>query len=396
MSKPKILTDIENKIDKDSIINDLTTGGADKVASAETVKILNTNKADKIIGSEFTGDIFKITGDSYKTYTIKYLSNVTNAPTNNINDWCILEYIPFENTKKFKITPFTSTYNGITQEAVVSLDGLTVYTSWTIIPTNRQIEHKTDNMIMSNRITTEEIAANKGFLIKTDMPFANAKSFFIEIKGNTYVGGNFPINTLLQGYIYFDTVYTYKAINLGNSIPAINIFNLNGKICLWIAYNIYFAGLQVKATYDVKEYGGNFKNLVTEITIETKPTGITQEVVCVPKQVATTEKVDISSCLLNNWINSHSSFPLTLTISGNQATINGYIKNGIATRNTTLFTLPDGILASASRFLPAYQHTSPVITRTIRIDNNSPNIKIDNNYDWVDGEYLLNFSFPIQ
>ncbi len=249
---------------------------------------------------------------------------------------------------------------------------------------------------MSNRITTEEITANKGFLIKTDMPFANAESFFIEIKGNTYAGGNFPINTLLQGYIYFDTVYTYKAINLGNSIPAINIFNLNGKICLWIAYNIYFAGLQVKATYDVKEYGGNFTNLVTEITIEKKPTDITQEVICVPIQVATTEKVDISSRLLNNWINSHSSFPLTLTISGNQATINGYIKNGIATQNTTLFTLPDGILPSASRFLPAYQHTNPVITRAIRIDNNSPNIKIDNNYEWVVGEYFLNFSFPIQ
>ncbi len=45
MSKPKILTDIENKIDKDSIINNLTTGGADKVASAETVKTLNNSKA---------------------------------------------------------------------------------------------------------------------------------------------------------------------------------------------------------------------------------------------------------------------------------------------------------------------------------------------------------------
>lgn len=52
MAKPKILTEIENienKVDKNSIINDLTIGGIDKVASAETVKMLNNNKADKPI-----------------------------------------------------------------------------------------------------------------------------------------------------------------------------------------------------------------------------------------------------------------------------------------------------------------------------------------------------------
>ncbi len=59
MSKPKILIDIEHKIDKDSIVDDLLTGGADKVASAETVKTLDNNKADKIIGGEFIGDILK-------------------------------------------------------------------------------------------------------------------------------------------------------------------------------------------------------------------------------------------------------------------------------------------------------------------------------------------------
>ncbi len=155
-----------------------------------------------------------------------------------------------------------------------------------------QMKHKADMMKMSDRLRGEDITANKGFLIKTDIPFEYGKSFFIEIKGNSYATG-IPINTLLQGYIYNNTIYTSKAINLGENISSINIFNLNNKICLWLKLELYFTGIQVSVINDGEyETGGSFTNLVTSITIEPKPTNITQEVICVPKQVATTDKID--------------------------------------------------------------------------------------------------------
>lgn len=66
--KPKVLVEIENinnKIDKDYIVNDLTTGGIYKVASAETVKLLDLNKVDKE-SPNFTGTP-KINGNEIAT-----------------------------------------------------------------------------------------------------------------------------------------------------------------------------------------------------------------------------------------------------------------------------------------------------------------------------------------
>ncbi len=58
---------------------------------------------------------------------------MTNAPTANINDWCLLEYIPNSAGKRFKITPYTDTYNSYTHEAYVSIDGNTVFEPWKLI-----------------------------------------------------------------------------------------------------------------------------------------------------------------------------------------------------------------------------------------------------------------------
>lgn len=460
MSKPKILTDIESKLNKDSIVNDLTTGGIDKVASAETVKTLNISKADKqdliandlikltsnltlyvaTTGSDTTGD-----GTSAKPF-VSIQKAIDSVPKNlggynveiNVSAGTYvgnLNIIGFRNGKieikgasalanvssyvisgeiniryndnsiillGFKITGYVEslssfafirycdlsntgntigvgvsatiggelsvrgcnisnkTYGAISNNSsILSISDTTIsncgtgidigssggngsicfkfnvtmtgnatnnrqsYGSVIIedgVPINvsQQMEQKADIMKMSTRITFEDITANKGFLIKTDILFLDGHSFFIELKGNTYVGGDYPINTLLQGYIYNNgTIYTSKALNLGNNIPAINVFNLNNKLCLWIDYDVYFTGLQVNAIYDVKEHGGNFTNLVTEITIETKPAGITQEVVCIPEQVATTDKVDIL------WSGSVSGNNASITIPN---TINKYKK----------------------------------------------------------------------
>ncbi|GEM_PF-5793340 len=63
--RPKVLIDIkniENKIDKISIVDDLITGGSDKVSSAETVKVLNANM-EQITDKGYVDRITKSTLD---------------------------------------------------------------------------------------------------------------------------------------------------------------------------------------------------------------------------------------------------------------------------------------------------------------------------------------------
>ena len=113
------------------------------------------------------------------------------------------------------------------------------------------------------------------------------------------------------------------------------------------------------------------------------------------KEIAATDKIDISSNLRNGW--SASSLPVILTIGGKTATIVGSISGGTITKNTNILSLPTGITPTASIIIAgAFEHSSPAVARTIRVNASDTNIKIDNNYDWVTGKiYLLNFSFPI-
>lgn len=62
----EIQDEIQNKIPK--IVNDLTTGGADKTASAETVKTLNTAK-QKAITSGTAAPSGGVSGDIYLRYS---------------------------------------------------------------------------------------------------------------------------------------------------------------------------------------------------------------------------------------------------------------------------------------------------------------------------------------
>ncbi|GEM_PF-2259537 len=154
MSKPKILTDVENKISKDSIINNLTTGGADKVASAETVKILNTNKADKIKSGNYTGDLLAISGDNSKTYDIGLLSTVTKYPPINATGYSIVEYTPIAtNAAILKWTNFGSDVNqGKTFQCVYNPTTKAFWSGcdWKEIATtnyiNQQLELKADKL----------------------------------------------------------------------------------------------------------------------------------------------------------------------------------------------------------------------------------------------------------
>ncbi len=157
MSKPKLLTDIENKINKDSIVNDITTGGADKVASAETVKILNNCKADKPVvigmhnGIKLIGEIesyavnngFHLEVMLHNLY-LKYGSRLSNAfilvgkyvnETGIIGKMQILSnynasssyYLKIQITDTGKIYAISTDYMG--------------YCNWTIL-------NKTDNVII--------------------------------------------------------------------------------------------------------------------------------------------------------------------------------------------------------------------------------------------------------
>ncbi|GEM_PF-2522289 len=169
--KPKILIDIENKIDKDLIVNDLTTGGADKVASAETVKILNNSKAPtlhthtkanitdfptslpanggnadtldgldneafvklsgfkKIIANNT--DLNTVTGiGSYTTGSYSETTNIINSPTGNVpfNLWVI----SLLNTSYY-ITQIILVYNSKIMFIRTTTDNGNTWTTWEIL-----------------------------------------------------------------------------------------------------------------------------------------------------------------------------------------------------------------------------------------------------------------------
>lgn len=112
--------------------------------------------------------------------------------------------------------------------------------------------------------------------------------------------------------------------------------------------------------------------------------------------VVTTDKVDISSNLRNGWTTTTG---LKLVISGKMAHITGNIVSGIKTKNTVILDLT-GLLIFDSRCSPTIVSfgQNPAFG-LLRVDNGSPVIKIDNNWDLilsaVDNIYMLDLHIPI-
>ncbi len=113
------------------------------------------------------------------------------------------------------------------------------------------------------------------------------------------------------------------------------------------------------------------------------------------QEIATTEKIDITNRLVNGWITDGGH--LALTICGKMANVTGRIKDGTRAKNTLIFTLPEGIRPRTYAIKTVTSHESqPKLVGSIRMDNNYPDIKVDNNYDFaLATTYVLDFSFPI-
>lgn len=224
MAKPKILTEIENienKVDKNSIINDLTIGGIDKVASAETVKMLNNNKADKSIiigGSNNIRLIAEI--QNYVTYNgfnlevmlhNMYLRNgnqLSNAflIVGKYNNTFDIDGTMHILTDKVNITNANRTTIQITDTGkIYSVNNIySESTSWSVIKkTNNVVIYDNPTIVTSiegNVIWDSEL--NKTNLATTDKVATIKANEYINVPSNT------DFNTLITPgvYTWLDTI----------------------------------------------------------------------------------------------------------------------------------------------------------------------------------------------
>lgn len=117
-----------------------------------------------------------------------------------------------------------------------------------------------------------------GTLIKTSIDYSKAEgdAFFMEIAGDTYTYGLGSMLTLVQGYIYNNTIISYSVNNLGRTkITELYAMNIDGNLCFWFPRLGYWQSFRVGV---YRSSGGNYwKNVVTSITNSAKPTG-TKEV----------------------------------------------------------------------------------------------------------------------
>lgn len=111
-------------------------------------------------------------------------------------------------------------------------------------------------------------------------------------------------------------------------------------------------------------------------------------------QTATTDKIDISSTLVNGWVINAVNAELMAQQSGNIISLTGSIKNGTITKGTTIATLPVGFRPSKEILAVAHQYANPPVARIMRVARDGT-IKIESDYDWVTGLYMINLSYPI-
>lgn len=127
---------------------------------------------------------------------------------------------------------------------------------------------------------------NAGILVTTDLPSNGDYMCFGKITGNSY-GGALPINTSIEFYNYMsgNATLTYAGYHSGWNFGNINVFNLNGKLCLWFSTS----GALYK-TFKVSLHSGNEPTSiqhVVSLTNSTMPvTGVTRLVTIVPKRHA--------------------------------------------------------------------------------------------------------------
>lgn len=153
----------------------------------------------------------------------------------------------------------------------------------------------------------------------------------VRITGNSYDSNKLPFDTIVQFYNYNDSnqILNASAINNGEPISKISIFNYGGKICIWFSHTGSYQTFIVTA---YSHYESNInKNIVQSIIDSAIPaSGITRKVDIVPKNGYYTEATIFKSGLLSNTdkiiLNGIKSIAL---YSYQTDTLNAFINSGI-------------------------------------------------------------------
>jgi len=110
-----------------------------------------------------------------------------------------------------------------------------------------------------------------GTLVSTSIPAnaTNGASFVLEATGKSY-SGDTPFSFMAQGYLYANTIINYSGVHFGKpGFTQMKIFNNGGTLAFWWPRVSYWNSFAVH----VRNAGGDDRNLVTNITNSTEPTG---------------------------------------------------------------------------------------------------------------------------
>lgn len=124
-----------------------------------------------------------------------------------------------------------------------------------------------------------------GILIQSDIGSSNNVMINARITGNSYSAGKI-INTYFEAYNYQtdNAILNARAINYGLNISYINVFNYNGKICLWIPKQTSYESFSVYLEATNISYPGNRVLSITDAVMPT--TGVTRLVKVTPLRAA--------------------------------------------------------------------------------------------------------------
>ena len=148
----------------------------------------------------------------------------------------------------------------------------------------------------------------QGTIISTNINYdAFGQAFYMEIAGDTYSRKG-SIFTLVQGYIYNNTIINYSVNNLGRTkIDHLYAINVNGLLTFW------FPRLEYWQSYRIGIYqssaGNYWKNQCISITNGEKPSGTKEIDLCTVTY--TNAYTDSTVASASKW-----EFPRTITLTG--------------------------------------------------------------------------------
>jgi hypothetical protein len=134
------------------------------------------------------------------------------------------------------------------------------------------------NNVLRSIWTSDDMAVHSardfvnGTLVTTDLnyPAGSGEAFILEIRGNSY-GGSLPFDTVIQGYIYNNTLISVSGISNATHITGMVAMGVGGKLCFWWPRLAYWQGFNVKVYYAQANEAA--RNRVTSITDVVKPSG---------------------------------------------------------------------------------------------------------------------------